>query len=410
MFDMDEYAAYLDRQNAALESVLADMDAEEAMEGLFSKPKSVPKLLASLNKLINKRCKSAADCDDLLAKLSAEEKQFNGALSAMKKAAEELQAGSIDKKEMKQRINAEVKKLKTTCDILNLKDINNKTDSITDEELQNLRDFLIGAKDAINKKKQEFGEIAKEGYDMSYLDDTFGVSDDIASESVTAIAAGFAIGAGLGMIINLAISCKHPDAVTLRGFRKRTKPLLKEIKARFKSAKKAHDYPGCVKALKEMEKMNERYYALVKKLTPLKESDAILKSSDGKTQTAKIKQYNAILKNANAIYQRDKEYIQKRIVMYTEKQKTSATEAAAFIAGFDAAMESMEDGDVNDLDLGLESDFDFDIEDVDDDDIGLESDFAALEAQMDDIAFDLAMENDLDLGLESDFDFDDLFS
>lgn len=395
MFDTDEYAAYLDRQNAALESVLADMDAEEAMEGLFSKPKSVPKLLASLNKLINKRCKSAADCDDLLAKLSAEEKQFNGALSAMKKAAEELQAGSIDKKEMKQRINAEVKKLKTTCDILNLKDINSKTDSITDEELQNLRDFLVGAKDAINKKKQEFGEVAKEGYNMSYFDE-FGLYDDeIATESVSPTAAIVVGEYALGIIL-LAIRLRHSgiitDAKAIRHIKQRLKPGLKETRQRLKQCKKSEDYAGCIKALKDMGKINDQLYKFVKKLTPLKDSASVTEYSDGKTRETKSKKFNIILAHAADKYKKEKDWIQKQILLYTEKQKTKATESAAFIAGFDAAMEALADDDIAGMDI--------------DDDLAMESDFAALEAQMDDIAFDLALENDLDLGLESDFDFD----
>lgn len=394
MFDMDEFLKDLDDQNIALESMLSELDADtntydeydEAMEGLFKKPKSVDKLLASLNKTINKKCKTAEDCDAMLENISSEESAFNDALTAMKEAAQAFKDGTITKKEMGTKIKAEAKKLKKTCSILKLSDINDKTDNVTDEELQNLKDFLVGAKEAINAKKSEFsGDTAEEGAIMSYLDDAWenlGNEDDIAQESASAAmaAASGALNIGsfalavIGMAFALRKSGVVMDAKTINMVRKKLKPDLKRAKEEFKQAKKRSDWGKCVAALKKQEKINDQLYAVVKKLTPLSESSSTTSYSDGKTKETRRKKYNLTLSLAQDHYKKEKDYLMKKIALYTEKAKSPAGESTLdFDAGFSAAIEAMGmiDDDFDDEVAALESDVD-DIAGLfdDDDDFG----------------------------------------
>lgn len=360
MFDMDEFLKDLDDQNSALESMLSELDVDtgtdgdfdEAMEGLFKKPKSVDKLLASLNKTINKKCKTAEDCDAMLESISSEEAAFNDALTAMKEAAQAFKEGTITKKEMRAKIKPEAKKLKKTCSILKLTDINDKTDDVTDEELQNLRDFLVQAKEAINSKKSEFGgDAAEEGAIMNYLDDAWenlGNEDDVAQEALSAGGAVAALNIGnfALMLIAMAFALRKSgvimDAKTIHAVKKKLKPDLKMAKEEFKQAKKRSDWGKCVTALKKQEKINDQLYAIVKKLTPLKESGSTTVYSDGSTKEKRLKKYNLTLSMAADHYKKEKDYLMKKIALYTEKAKSPAGESRLdFDAGFSAAIEAM---------------------------------------------------------------------
>ena len=130
--DMTLLEAELDMQNAALEALLSDLDDMDiAEEGLFSKPKTAEQMLEKVKKTINKKCKTAEDCDDMLSKLTTEEEKFNSALSTMKDAATKFRDGEIDKKELKSIIKPAVKDLKKSCNMISLKDINDDTDNVT---------------------------------------------------------------------------------------------------------------------------------------------------------------------------------------------------------------------------------------------------------------------------------------
>lgn len=185
----------LSEQTSALESLLNELDDEMAMEGLFSKPKSVDQMLAKVKKNISKKCKTVEDCDDMLANLKNEEEKFNSALSTMKDAAVQFKNGEIDKKELKNIIKPAAKDLKKTCNIISLKDINEDTTNVTDEEIQKLHDFLVGTRDAINERKNELSgeETAEEGcwsksscesFVGGYLDDDIAMEADIALEGL----------------------------------------------------------------------------------------------------------------------------------------------------------------------------------------------------------------------------------
>lgn len=168
MFDFDAFEKELDEQNLALESMIAEMDI--AQEGLF-KPKSLDQMLSKVQKQVNKKCKSVDACDDLLAKLKGEEAKFNSSLKTMKNAALQFKADG-DKKALKAAIGPASKELKKTCNIINLNDVVDDNQDVTDADIKKLHDFLVGTRKIINEKKKALKSSgAMEGMtDMDYTD------------------------------------------------------------------------------------------------------------------------------------------------------------------------------------------------------------------------------------------------
>lgn len=376
MFNMDEFLKDLDDQNSALEAMLSgledvDTDSEfyNAMEGFFKKPKTVEKMLASLTKTINKKCKTPEDCDTMLENIASEEAAFNGALTAMKEAAQAFKDGTITKKEMKDKIKPEAKKLKKTCNILKLSDINDKTDNVTDEELQNLKDFLVGAKDAINAKKDELSDTATE----SLLPDT---ADNVtpATEGVVEMAAfigGYVIAMTATIVIGANLNKNAKVCrVAIKDVKNKIKPQMKQLKDSLKIAKKSKNWAQCISILKEMQKCNNQMKKIVDKLVKEKETGEVTTDKNGENaRIKKIKTFNAAVASAAATWENENDYIENQIVLYTEKMKASSGPAteAAYMAGFNAAIEALmaeEELDIDDV--AVESDTD--IPDLFDDD------------------------------------------
>lgn len=171
MFDFESFEKEIDEQNAALEAMLSemdDMDYSIAEEGLFSKPKSADDMIAKVQKSVNKRCKTVEDCDDFLAKLKVEEQKFNASLKTMKAAAIQFQKDG-DKKALKAAIKPAKAELAKTCSIISLKDVGS-ADNITDEEIKKLKGFLTGARKVVAEKKKELKNAAKATESFAYLE------------------------------------------------------------------------------------------------------------------------------------------------------------------------------------------------------------------------------------------------
>jgi len=132
-----------------------DLLLEEAgvLEGLFG-PKPVDKLLDKFQKKVDRKCKSAEKCDEMLAALKTEADKYNQCLSAMKKAAQKYKAGQIDKKELKAQLTPVLKELRQYAKLLSLRSVVGDKKNVTDEEIKNVRDFIIGARKIVNTKKQ----------------------------------------------------------------------------------------------------------------------------------------------------------------------------------------------------------------------------------------------------------------
>lgn len=377
MFDMNSLLSELDEENAALESLMNDLDnLDVAEEGLFSKPKSVDQLLAKVQKTVDKKCKTAEAAQAMLDKLNGEKKKYNDAWKKMRDAAAQFKDGKIDKKGLQAIIKPAAKDLKKTCDIINITEINtNKTDDITDEEVQKLRDFLTGAEQILADKIASFGgssegdtsgsgncdgegcgaeesckKKACEGYDESAMEGFGDLSDDDQAKIAGSIgAAVVSFGVAIAM---MAKSGAFKEAKYLKTYRKTLKPGMKKAKEEFKAAKKAKDWNGCIAALKKTIELNKQLR---------KEADSMAKDVEvtnfttdykGNTKGATTSKERRGTYKVNQILDKTTSEIKKAealIKQYQLKAKgvSSATEAA-FIEGYQACLAALEQEDMID--------------------------------------------------------------
>lgn len=168
-----------------------DEEFDEALEGLFSKPKPLDKLLNKIKKSTNKM-KSVEECDSFLSRLSNEENKFNNALSEIKNAAQQYQTDN-DKKSFNAKVKPILKDLNKTCTILKIKDISGNPKDISDSEMQKYHDLLTSTREIIEQRKQELstkaGESFMNNFD-SFLDfdiDHYDMDDEVepVEESLT---------------------------------------------------------------------------------------------------------------------------------------------------------------------------------------------------------------------------------
>lgn len=151
-----------------IDELIASSEAkmtEAANESIFTGPKEAEKVLAKVQKKIDK-CKTVEECSVLQAQVKNEAAKFNDCMKTMVKAAKDFKAGTIDKKALEEKIAPCVTELKKNCEILKFGEfVGNKKKSLTDEDISNLHAFLVGFLKAVNKKKAELsgnGGAAKE--------------------------------------------------------------------------------------------------------------------------------------------------------------------------------------------------------------------------------------------------------
>lgn len=169
---------YYDDGDMAMESAIDILEGYGVVEeGLFRRPKPVDKLLGRISKTVDKKCKTAEDCDDYLARLTNEEQKFNAAISDLKAATQQYQEDG-DKKALKTTAKPILTSLKKTCDILNMDDIAKDGKNLTEDDLTKLRDYITGAKQIIADKKSSLAAIS-ESYDtLSFLESLQTDDDD----------------------------------------------------------------------------------------------------------------------------------------------------------------------------------------------------------------------------------------
>lgn len=161
MFDFEKFNNELDEQNAALESLLADLD-DGIDEGYFS---PATEMLSKVSDRLEE-CYSAQECYDLLTNLNVEIGKFNDSIEAMKIAAEQFQVDD-DKETLSAGIAPAVESLTNTYNIISMENVT----TVGDAEIQTLRDFLTGSNDLIQNKIDELEGGFTNMYGMeSYLD------------------------------------------------------------------------------------------------------------------------------------------------------------------------------------------------------------------------------------------------
>lgn len=137
-----------------------DLFGSTAMESFFSTP--VEELLAKVKENVETNCNTPEECDDMAAVLTDETRKFNDAMERMIAAAEALQSGSISQDDMNAVVAPAIAELKASCKMLGLDPADADGDSTipSDEEVVNLRAFLQGSNEIINRRKIELSDCA----------------------------------------------------------------------------------------------------------------------------------------------------------------------------------------------------------------------------------------------------------
>lgn len=161
MFDFEKFNNELDEQNAALESLLADLD-NGIDEGYLS---PATEMLEKVSCRLES-CDTAEECYNLLTNLNVEIGKFNDSIEAMKIAAEQFQVDN-DKEALTAGIAPAVESLTNTYNIIAMENVT----TVGDAEIQTLRDFLTGSNELIQNKYEELkgGTMSMYGIE-SYLD------------------------------------------------------------------------------------------------------------------------------------------------------------------------------------------------------------------------------------------------
>jgi tetratricopeptide (TPR) repeat protein len=340
-------AEYLDLQIATENSLMfynaaLEASAEIAQEGLFSKPKTLEQMLSNVQKTVDKKCKTSEDCDDLLAKITGEETKFNTAIKTLQDATVKYQEDN-DKKDLKATTKPVLKDLKKTCDILQMKDITDNAEEITEDELKKLRDFIVGAKDIIKKKAESFsGEGDDEGADTAEecgsCESFLAMLQGMDTDDSTSVAQECATFDDFMVAIEGIISPDQKQKWRIKGGE-----VAKSIKATIKEAKaavKSKDYDQAINLYKKALKGYQGLLATANKI-PDKQNLSGMKYTDGSdtykgsAKTSAIKWCNKKISECqNAI-----QMIQDKKTKADRKAGAAATESA--LMDLDAVLEGL---------------------------------------------------------------------
>ena len=139
------FEAFIDESLSSI-----DDSVESVLEGLLSAAKNT----------IDTKCTSLEECDKMMETLAMEAAKFNDCMINMIEAGKDLKAGNIDKNTFKNRIAPSIVELKSSC--LSIGAITPEyaaegANTISDEAIVTVRDFIIGTESLLNEKRKSFG-------------------------------------------------------------------------------------------------------------------------------------------------------------------------------------------------------------------------------------------------------------
>lgn len=131
--------------------------------------------LEAVEDAVDEKCTTPEECDKVIDKIDAQTDKFNDALAAAKDKAQDCKDGKCDKAEMAQVIDAKMCCLKDMAKTIG---VASESDVPTEEDIKNVKDYLEGAKEIVETKKDELKGESDEGSESDDDDD-----DDSDDES-----------------------------------------------------------------------------------------------------------------------------------------------------------------------------------------------------------------------------------
>ena len=156
-----------------------DMIAQEGLTGSTN----VDKLLKVAEKSIASKCQTPEDCDIYLEKVQKESTTYNDGLGAMLQATRDLKGGNINQEEFANIIQASIASIQNEAVMLKISDLVKDVKNVQDDDIANVRAYIIGISDLIRTRKAELTSslsgavntaseayIDDEGYDIDEME------------------------------------------------------------------------------------------------------------------------------------------------------------------------------------------------------------------------------------------------
>lgn len=131
--------------------------------------------LEAVEDAVDEKCTTPEECDKVIDKIDAQTDKFNDALAAAKDKAQDCKDGKCDKAEMAQVVDAKMCCLKDMAKTIG---VASEGDVPTEEDIKNVKDYLEGAKEIVETKKDELEGESDKGSESDDDDDDDDDSDD----------------------------------------------------------------------------------------------------------------------------------------------------------------------------------------------------------------------------------------
>ena len=131
--------------------------------------------LEAVEDAVDEKCTTPEECDKVIDKIDAQTDKFNDALAAAKDKAQDCKDGKCNKAEMAQVVDAKMCCLKDMAKTIG---VASEGDVPTEEDIKNVKDYLEGAKEIVETKKDELKGESDKGSESDDDDD-----DDSDDES-----------------------------------------------------------------------------------------------------------------------------------------------------------------------------------------------------------------------------------
>ncbi len=126
-----------------------------ANESMFDAEMTAGKLLDEVKVNVAEKVTTVDEAARLENKLSEEAIKFNNCLTSISNAIRKAESGEISREEMLAEVTPCVSELKEKCIALSLSGVDTPGDDITEDEISMLREYIVGCKDIVAKRKEE---------------------------------------------------------------------------------------------------------------------------------------------------------------------------------------------------------------------------------------------------------------